>query len=70
MWIDVEKFSSNIEKLSDQKMSDHFVDEKYGSYYRNLNGIIEHAHYHLGQIILIKKNQSDRFSLIDVRSLV
>jgi hypothetical protein len=28
---------------------------KYGNYYRNLHGIIEHTHYHLGQIVLIKK---------------
>ncbi|MDQ1090003.1 hypothetical protein QE390_004607 [Siphonobacter sp. SORGH_AS 1065] len=32
-----------------------FVDEKYGTYYRNLHGMIEHTHYHLGQIVLIKK---------------
>ena len=29
--------------------------EKYGNYFRNLTGIIEHLHYHLGQIVLIKK---------------
>ena len=29
--------------------------EKYGTYYRNFHGLIEHAHYHLGQIVLIKK---------------
>ena len=32
-----------------------FFHEKYGNYYRNLHGVIEHAHYHLGQIALIKK---------------
>ena len=32
-----------------------FELEKYGSYYRNLHGLIEHTHYHLGQISLIKK---------------
>lgn len=29
--------------------------KKYGTYYRNLQGIVEHCHYHLGQIVLIKK---------------
>jgi hypothetical protein len=29
--------------------------EKYGNYYRNIHGIIEHIHYHLGQIVLIEK---------------
>jgi hypothetical protein len=32
-----------------------FGDPKYGSYYRNLHGIVEHTHYHLGQIVLVKK---------------
>jgi len=31
------------------------MEEKYGNYYRNFHGIIEHCHYHLGQIVLIKK---------------
>ncbi|HAI83731.1 MAG TPA: DUF1572 domain-containing protein, partial [Chitinophagaceae bacterium] len=26
-----------------------------GTYYRNILGLIEHTHYHLGQIALIKK---------------
>ena len=25
-----------------------------GSYYRQLHGVIEHAHYHLGQIVILK----------------
>ena len=32
-----------------------FVDGKYGTYFRNIQGVIEHSHYHLGQISLIKK---------------
>lgn len=32
-----------------------FVDEKYGSYFSNILGIIEHIHYHLGQIVVVKK---------------
>jgi len=28
---------------------------KYGNYFRNIVGVIEHIHYHLGQIVLIKK---------------
>jgi len=55
MWLDVEIFSSKIEKLSDETMYMDFVENKYGSYYRNLHGIIEHAYYHIGQIVLIKK---------------
>lgn len=54
-WDEAEKFAALVEKLPDSKLSETFTDEKYGNYYRNLHGIIEHTHYHLGQIVLIKK---------------
>lgn len=54
-WTDAEKFSSLVEQLPDSKLEETFSDEKYGNYYRNIHGIIEHNHYHLGQIVLIKK---------------
>lgn len=54
-WTDAENFASLIEQLPDSKLGETFSDEKYGNYYRNLHGIIEHIHYHLGQIVLIKK---------------
>lgn len=50
-----ELFASHIEMLGDVKLFEDFVKTEYGSYYRNLQGIIEHAHYHLGQIVVIKK---------------
>ena len=52
---DGEEFASLIEQLSDEKLMDIFIEDKYGIYYRNLHGIIEHVHYHLGQIVLVKK---------------
>ena len=52
---DGERFAKLIEVLPDERMWEPFVDEKYGIYYRNLNGISEHTHYHLGQISLLKK---------------
>ncbi|MBD0374834.1 MAG: DinB family protein [Flavisolibacter sp.] len=55
MWTDAEAFASLIEQLPLSKLGETFVDEKYGNYYRNLHGIIEHMHYHLGQIVLIRK---------------
>jgi len=54
-WADANAFVNLIEKLPGRKLDEIFVDEKYGTYYRNLHGIIEHIHYHLGQIVLIKK---------------
>jgi hypothetical protein len=54
-WTDAENFASLIEQLPESKLWEDFSDNKYGNYYRNLHGIIEHLHYHLGQIVLIKK---------------
>ncbi len=50
-----ELFVKNIENLNDNLLSQPFVDEKYGNYLRNIEGVIEHSYYHLGQIVLIKK---------------
>ena len=55
VWAEAEEFASIVEQLPDGKLDEIFVHEKYGNYYRNLHGIIEHTHYHLGQIVLIKK---------------
>jgi hypothetical protein len=54
-WSDAEKFAMLVEQLPEQKLWETFGEEKYGNYYRNLHGVIEHNHYHLGQIVLIKK---------------
>lgn len=52
---DSEKFAALLEQMSDSKLDEVFVDEKYGAYRRNIDGMIEHCYYHLGQITLIKK---------------
>jgi len=52
---DAELFAQKIESLDDKKLFEEFEDPKYGNYYRNFLGIIEHTHYHLGQIVLIRK---------------
>ena len=54
-WTDAETFASLIEQLPETKLWETFTDKKYGNYYRNLHGVIEHIHYHLGQIVLLKK---------------
>jgi len=54
-WAEAETFATLIEQLPDEKLMESFTDEKYGNYYRNIHGIIEHTHYHLGQIVLIKR---------------
>lgn len=54
-WSEAEEFAALIEKLSDQDLDEIMFDQKYGTYFRNFQGIIEHLHYHLGQIALLKK---------------
>lgn len=52
---DAENFAILLEQLPESVFGEIFTDEKYGNYYRNIAGIIEHTHYHLGQIVTIKK---------------
>lgn len=50
-----EQLALLISNFSDKQLEMIFVDEKYGNYRRNIEALIEHAYYHLGQITLIKK---------------
>lgn len=53
---DVERLAGVIEGLDAGALAGGFAgEEKYGSVYRNLQGAIEHAHYHLGQLVLVKR---------------
>jgi len=54
-WTEAEQFANLVEKSPEHKLGETFTDEKYGNYYRNIHGIIEHTHYHLGQVVIIKK---------------
>jgi hypothetical protein len=52
---DSELLAKYIEELSEEKLDIVFVEPEYGTYERNIDGMIEHCYYHLGQISLIKK---------------
>jgi hypothetical protein len=54
-WNDAEEFATLIEQMPEGNLREVFVDEKYGTYQRNIDAMIEHSYYHLGQIVLIKK---------------
>ncbi len=54
-WKDTEELASLIEQMPEEKLKQVFVNQKYGTYQRNIDGMIEHSYYHLGQIVLIKK---------------
>ena len=60
IWLNAEKFANHIKAMTDEKLEEIFVDEKYGTYKRNIEGMIEHCYYHLGQISLIKKMIMER----------
>jgi hypothetical protein len=50
-----EEFAQHVDVMTDELLDSSFVDEKYGSYARNIEAVIEHSYYHLGQITLIRK---------------
>ena len=54
-WSDAEELAQLIEDFPEEDFLGDFVVPKYGTYARNIHGMIEHAHYHMGQIALIKK---------------
>ncbi|MCC7027429.1 MAG: DUF1572 family protein [Saprospiraceae bacterium] len=54
-WQDSEEFASLIEQMAETKLDEVFIDAKYGSFQRNIDAMIEHSYYHLGQIVLINK---------------
>lgn len=50
-----ELFADKVATLSEEIFDEVFVEEKYSTYARNIEGMIEHAYYHLGQVVLIRK---------------
>ena len=55
-WADAEAFAQTVEKLS---VGDDFyqvIPPNHNSFYKNIHGVVEHNHYHLGQIVLLKKS--------------
>lgn len=54
-WTDAESLAKLIELLPPEKLNHVFADDDYGTYQRNIDGLIEHSYYHLGQIVLLQK---------------
>ncbi len=55
LFTNANRFADYVEQMSSEKLDTVFVEEKYGDYRRNVEGMIEHGYYHLGQIVLLKK---------------
>lgn len=54
-WQEADRFLNLVSEISEEKLSEGFVKDAYGTYYRNIHGVIEHTHYHLGQISILKR---------------
>ncbi|MEO1009970.1 MAG: DUF1572 domain-containing protein [Bacteroidota bacterium] len=50
-----EQFAIKVSHMDNSLLDQIFVDRKYGTYERNIEGVIEHSYYHLGQIVLLKR---------------
>ncbi len=50
-----EEFANRVEALDDGALDQPFIEQRYGTWLRNIEGVIEHSYYHLGQISLIRK---------------
>jgi hypothetical protein len=50
-----ERFAAFVGLLDEKRLTEDFLDQTYGQNIYNIQGIIEHAYYHLGQIVLLKK---------------
>ncbi|MEL7001232.1 MAG: DUF1572 family protein [Bacteroidota bacterium] len=56
---DSESFVQIVQNMETERLMDVFVKEEYGTFFRTVDVIIEHAYYHLGQIVLIKKQMRE-----------
>ncbi len=45
--------ASDVKKFPDEKLFD-LTENGHDTYYKMLHGVIEHGHYHLGQMVLLK----------------
>ncbi len=50
-----ETFAAYVETLEQERLDGPFVDGKYGTVLKQILGFVEHFHYHLGQITILKK---------------
>ncbi|MBX2876852.1 MAG: DUF1572 domain-containing protein [Saprospiraceae bacterium] len=55
VWETAEAFAKETEQMDVARLESLMTEEKYGSWFRNVLVLLEHAQYHLGQIVLIKK---------------
>ncbi len=49
------RFIDLVNNMGAEQWSKPFVNQTYGTWQRNVEGMLEHGYYHLGQMVLIKK---------------
>jgi len=49
------RFAEKVASMEDSWLEGPFIDPRYGTVLRNVEGVLEHSYYHLGQMRLIKK---------------
>ena len=55
LFSNAEKFANHIEQMTEERLNSEFVKKDYGDFRRNIEGMIEHSYYHLGQIVVLRK---------------
>ena len=55
VFVTAEALANEIGKLTDEQLLKPLAPQFKKSSFYNLNGILEHLHYHLGQIVILKK---------------
>lgn len=51
----VNDVAKRVESMPESQLAEPFADGGLGTWFRCLMGPVEHCHYHLGQIIMIKR---------------
>ncbi|GAB3413819.1 DinB family protein [Niabella aquatica] len=57
---DAARFSALVGQKPQEYWEQPFANLNYGSNYHNINAMIQHIYYHLGQIVLLKKLLRDK----------
>jgi len=55
LWLNAERFAELISQKPSEYWERPFANLNYGNNYRNINAMIQHVYYHLGQIVLLRK---------------
>jgi uncharacterized damage-inducible protein DinB len=48
------QLAEKVKNFPEEKLMNNYSPEINSTIYRNIQGLVEHAHYHLGQIVILK----------------